>query len=217
MMSDNFKRNVLLGYVVLFVLLIGFVAVSTVNARKIEVATSSLVNQKLPGLIAASQLKHDFQAQTIQLYELYATNDHAAYKDNYAKNKAAILTNAASLQSLAEYNSSAISIKKLSQQQDAIASKFVDIMASASVDWDAARAALLAFSNGTSAIDNSLDALVTSVTAQTQQQAETSKKHLAQLFTIGVVFVGLLFLGLSIMLYIVRKQKNAQQGHFLSR
>ena len=118
-MSDNFKRNVLLGYVVLFVLLIGFVAVSTVNARKIEVATSSLVNQKLPGLIAASQLKHDFQAQTIQLYELYATNDHAAYKDNYAKNKTAILTNAASLQSLAEYNSSAISIKKLSLQQDA--------------------------------------------------------------------------------------------------
>ena len=90
-------------------------------------------------------------------------------------------------------------------------------MASASVDWDAARAALLMFSNGTSAIDNILDALVTSVTAQTQQQAETSKQHLNQLFNIGIVFMGLLFLGLSIMLYVVRAQKNVQQGHFLSR
>ena len=217
MMNDNFKRNVLMGYVVLFVLLIGFVAVSTVNASKIEVATSSLVNQKLPGLIAASQLKHDFQAQTIQLYELYATNDHTAYQTHYAKNKAAILIDAANLQSLAEYNRSAISIEKLSLQQDAIATGFVNIMASPEIDWDAARAALLTFSNGTNAIDKSLDTLVTSVTAQTQQQAETSKKHLAQLFTIGIIFVGLLFLGLSIMLYIVRTQKIAQQGHFLSR
>lgn len=216
-MNDNFKRNVLLGYVVLFILLIGFVAVSTVNASKIEIATTSLVNQKLPGLIAASQLKHDFQAQTIQLYELYATNDHNAYQTHYAKNKAAILIDAANLQSLAEYNSSAISIEKLSQQQDAIAAKFVNIMASSEVDWDAARAALLAFSNGTSAIDTSLDTLVSSVSAQTQQQAETSKKHLSQLFTIGIIFVGLLFLGLSIMLYVVRTQKIAQQGHFLSR
>ena len=217
MMNDNFKRNVLMGYVVLFVLLIGFVAVSTVNASKIEVATSSLVNQKLPGLIAASQLKHDFQAQTIQLYELYATNDHTAYQAHYAKNKAAILIDAANLQSLAEYNKSAISIEKLSLQQDAIATGFVNIMASPEIDWDAARAALLTFSNGTNAIDNSLDTLVTSVTAQTQQQAETSKQHLNQLFNIGIVFMGLLFLGLSIMLYVVRAQKNVQQGHFLSR
>jgi hypothetical protein len=216
-MNDKFKRNVLLSYVVLFFLLISFVAVSTINASKIETATTGLVNQKLPGLIAASQLKHDFQAQTIQLYELYATNDLTAYKDNYAKNKAAILTNAASLQSLAEYNSSATSIEKLSQQQDAIAAKFVDIMASQSVDWDAARAELLAFSNGTTAIDSGLDSMINKVTLQTKQQADTSKKHLSQLFTVGMVFVGLLFLGLSIMLYVVRTQKNAQQGHFLSR
>jgi hypothetical protein len=216
-MNDKFKRNVLLSYVVLFFLLIGFVAVSTINASKIESATTGLVSQKLPGLIAASQLKHDFQAQTIQLYELYATNDLTAYKDNYAKNKAAILTNAASLQSLAEYNSSATSIEKLSQQQDAIAAKFVDIMANPSVDWDAARAELSAFSNGTTAIDSGLDSMINKVTLQTKQQADTSKKHLSQLFTVGMVFVGLLFLGLSIMLYVVRTQKNAQQGHFLSR
>ena len=216
-MNSNFKRNVLLSYVVLFFLLIGFVAVSTINASKIEKATTGLVNQKLPGLIAASQLKHDFQAQTIQLYELYATNDHAIYKDNYAKNKAAILTNAANLQSLAEYNSSAANIEKLSLQQDATASKFVAIMANPSVDWDAARAELLVFSKGTTAIDSSLDALVNDVTVQTKQQADISKKHLSQLFIIGMVFVGLLFLGLSIMLYMVRTQKNALQGHFLSR
>lgn len=216
-MNNNFKRNVLLGYVVLFILLIGFVAVSTINARKIESATTNLVNQKLPGLIAASQLKHNFQAQTIQLYELYATNDHAAYKDNYAKNKAAILIEAVNLQSLAEYNTSAVSIEKLGLQQDVIADRFVTIMASSEVDWDAARAALLAFSNGTSAIETNLDTLVTTVTAQTKQQAETGKKHLSQLFNIGIVFSGLLFLGLSVMLYIVRTHKIAQQGHFLSR
>jgi hypothetical protein len=215
-MNSNFKRNVLLGYVLLFVLLIGFVAVSTVNANKIEATTASLVNQKLPGLIAASQLKHDFQAQTIQLYELYATNDQATYKDAYAKNKAAILIDAANLQSLAEYNSSATSIEKLSLQQDAIAEKFVAIMTNETVDWDDARGALLAFSNGTSAIETSLDTLVASVTTQIQQQAETSKNHLTQLFKIGIVFVSLLFLGLSAMLYMVRSQKIAQQGHFLS-
>ena len=216
-MNNNFKRNVLLGYVVLFVLLIGFVVVSTINASKIETATTNLANQKLPGLIAASQLKHNFQAQTIQLYELYATNDHEAYKANYAKNKAAILIDATNLQSLAEYNSSAVSIENLSLQQDAIADKFVSIMARESVDWDAARAALQEFSNGTHAIEKNLDSLVTKVTAQTKQQADASKKHLAQLFKVGVVFAGLLFLGLSVMLYIVRSQKTAQHGHFLSR
>lgn len=215
-MNSNFKRNVLLSYVVLFFLLISFVAISTINARKIETATSSLVSQKLPGLIAASQLKQSFQAQTIQLYELYATNDLAAYKAAYAKNKAAILTDAANLQSLAEYNTSAVSIEKLSQNQDTIADKFVGIMASETVDWDAARAELLAFSKGTSAIETSLDSLVTNVAAQTQQQADTSKRHLTQLFIIGIIFTGLLFLGLSVMLYMVRAQKTAQQGHFLS-
>lgn len=215
-MNNNFKRNILLSYVVLFFLLIAFVAVSTVNASKIEAATTSLVNQKLPGFIAASQLKHNFQAQTIALYELYATNDHAAYKENYVKNKAAILVDGASLQSLADLNNSAISIEKLSQSQDKIADKFVTIMANPTVDWDAARTELLAFSKGTTAIDSGLDALVSSVTKQTQQQAETSKQHLKQLFTIGIAFVGLLFLGLSVMLYMVRTQKNAQQGHYLS-
>ena len=216
-MNNNFKRNILLSYIVLFFLLICFVTVSTINARKIELATTSLINQKLPGLIAASKLKHNFKAQTIQLYELYATNDHAAYKDNYVKNKAAILIDAASLQSLAEYNKSAISIEKLSQNQDAIAAKFVGIMVNPTIDWDAARAELLAFSKGTTAIDSSLDALVSSVTKQTEQQAETSKQHLKQLFTIGIVFMGLLFLGLSVMLFMVRTQKTAQQSHFLSR
>jgi hypothetical protein len=216
-MNSNFKRNVLLSYVVLFFLLIGFVSISTINASKIEAATSSLVSQKLPGLIAASQLKHNFQAQTIQLYELYATNNHDAYKDHYAKNKAAILVDAANLQSLAEYNTSAVSIEKLNQQQDTIADKFVGIMASQSVDWDAARAELLAFSNGANTVEASLDKLIANVTLQTKQQAEASKKHLAQLFNIGIVFVGLLLIGLSVMLYVVRAQKNAQQGHFLSQ
>ena len=213
---NNFKRNVLLGYVGLFFLLIGFVVISTINASKIESATTSLVKQKLPGLLAASQLKHNFQAQTIQLYELYATNDQAAYKDNYAKIKAAILIDAANLQSLTEYNKNAVSIENLSLQQDALADKFVTIMANPSVDWDAARTALQAFSNGTQAIETNLDNLVANVSTQTQKQAETSKHHLEQLFKIGVVFAGLLFLGLSIMLYVVRTQKLAQQGHFLS-
>ena len=216
-MTNHFKRNVVVGYVVLFFLLIIFVAVSTINATKIEAATTALVNQKLPGLIAASQLKHNFQAQTIELYELYATNDQVTYRDNYAKNKSSILTNAGSLQLLAGLNSSATTIEKMSQNQDDIASKFVGIMASEPVDWDAARAQLQLFSQGTVAIDSSLDALVTSITKQTQQQAETSKQHLKQLFTIGIVFVGLLFLGLTVMLLIARKQKNVQQGHFLSR
>ena len=120
------------------------------------------------------------------------------------------------MQSLAEYNKNAVSIENLSLQQDAIADKFVAIMANADVDWDAARAELLTFSNGTHAIETNLDSLVANVTTQTQKQAATSKHHLEQLFKIGVVFAGLLFLGLSVMLYIVRTQKLAQQGHFLS-
>ncbi len=215
-MSNNFKRNVILGYIVLFILLISFVAASTINARKIASSTTSLVNQKLSGLIAASQLKHHIQAQTIRLYELYATNDHNAYRSHYAKNKAAILVDAANLQSLAEYNTSAVSIEKVTEQQDAIASKFVAIMANPEVDWDAARAELSNFSNGSKAIEKNLDTLITNVTTQTKQQAEVSKKYLAQLFTIGIIFVGLLFVGLSVMLYMVRTQKNVQHSHFLS-
>lgn len=207
-MINHFKRNVLLGYVVLFVLLIGFVVVSTINASKIETATNDLVNQKLPGLIAASQLKQNFQAQTIQLYELYAANNQDAYKQHYAANKAAILVDVSNLQSLVQFAGSAVSIEALSQNQDKIASKFVGIMDNNSVDWDAARAELMSFSNGTKAIQTNLDILVAKVTTQTKQQAEISKNHLAQLFKIGVLFVGLLFLGLTVMLYAVRNQNK---------
>ena len=207
-MEKTKLRNWLIGLFVLFLLLISFVAFSVTNGKKVTITTNHLAIETIPGLIAASNLKRAFQSHTIQLYELYATNDQENYKKYYAKNKADILIDSANLQVLPQFKGFTADIDKLSQQQEEVALSFVKVMQQPDIDWDAAREILAKFSAGTDQIEDNLDTLIGKVSKQSQDEAETTKALLAQLGNIGIIFVALLLLSLIAMLWLMRTQNK---------
>lgn len=200
-MQLKFTQSLLTGYVVGLVLLLIFVAITYDNGKKIDSTIANLANEEIPGLIAASNLKRDFQAQTLQLYELYATNDEVAYKKQYIKIKAAILIDASNLQSVAEHTNFVANLDKKILQQEEKANRFVEIMRQPDVDWNGARSALSDFSADANNIEIELDQLITQVTAKTQDQVATSKALSEQLTNIGLLFVGSLVFGLLALIY----------------
>ena len=200
-MQFKFTQSLLAGYIVGLVLLLIFVAISYSNGKKINNTIVNLANKEIPGLIAASNLKRDFQAQTLKLYELYATNDEVSYKNQYIKIKAAILIDASNLQSVAPDSDFVAHLDKKILQQEEKANRFVEIMRQQEVDWDAARSALSDFSASTNNIEIELDQLVTQVAAKTQDQVATSKALSTQLSYIGLLFIGSLIVGLLALIY----------------
>jgi hypothetical protein len=209
-MQFKFTQSLLTGYVVGLVLLLIFVAIAYTNGKKIDNTIVNLANEEIPGLIAASNLKRDFQAQTLKLYELYATNDEVAYKNQYIKIKAAILIDASNLQSVAEHTDFVANLDKKILQQEEKANQFVEIMRQSEVDWDAARSALSEFSAGANNIEAELDNLITQVTAKTQDQVATTKALSTQLTYIGLLFIGSLIVGLLALIYFSPHKADAQ-------
>ena len=208
-MQFKFTQSLLTGYVVGLVLLLIFVAITYDSGKKIDSTIANLANEEIPGLIAASNLKRDFQAQTLQLYELYATNDEVAYKRQYIKIKAAILIDASNLQSVAEHTSFVANLDKKILQQEDKANRFVEIMRQPEVDWDGARSALSDFSAGANNIEVELDQLVAQVTAKTQDQVAASKALSTQLTHIGLLFIGALVFGLLALVYFSPNKTHA--------
>ena len=209
-MQFKFTQSLLTGYVVGLVLLLIFVAITYTNGKKIDNTIANLANEEIPGLIAASNLKRDFQAQTLQLYKLYATNDEAAYKKRYIEIKAAILIDASNLQSVVEHTNFIANLDQKILQQEEKANRFVEIMRQPEVDWDGARNALFDFSAGANNIEIELDQLVTQVTAKTQDQVATSKALSAQLTNIGLLFIGSLVVGLLALIYFSPHKTDVQ-------
>jgi hypothetical protein len=205
-MKTQLDFKLLVSYIFVFVLLISLLVFGYTSSNKIERTVTNLANQKIPTLITASNLKRAFQTQTIQLYELYATNNHEAYEKYYAKNKAALLLDIANLKNSPEYSTLATTVDQLSEHQEVIANKFVGIMAQPDVDWDGARNTLAEFSQGANLIEVKLDDLVSNITNQTQLQAQVSEKQLSQLLNFGLLFTALLFAGLVYIFYHKRNQ-----------
>lgn len=203
-MKTQLDFKLLISYICVFILLISLLIFGYASSNKIERTVTNLANQKIPTLITASNLKKAFQTQTIQLYELYATNNHEAYKKYDAKNKAALLLDIANLKNSPEHSNLAASVDQLSEHQDVVANKFVGIMAQQEVDWDGARNTLAEFSQGANLIEVKLDDLVGNITSQTQSQAETSEKELSQLLNISLLLTALLLAGLIYIFYLSR-------------
>ena len=209
-MQFKFTQNLLTGYIVGLVLLLIFVAITYTNSKKIDSTIVNLANEEIQGLIAASNLKRDFQAQALKLYELYATNDEVAYKKQYVQIKAAILIDASNLQSVTVHTDFVANLDKKILAQEEKANLFVDIMSQPDVDWDAARSALSDFSAGANNIEIELDQLITQITAKTQDQVATSKALPAQLTIIGLLFIASLIIGLLALIYFSPSKRDPQ-------
>lgn len=208
-MKLNVTQKILFGYVVGFVLLMAFAALTLFNGKKIEATTIALSQEKIPGLIAVASLKGNVQAQTNQLYELYATNDLT----KFSRQRTASITNmqqeVTKLRALSEYKPYEETLANLGAKQGALTDKFVDIMRAPEVNWDAAREALAAFSNSASEMGTQLDGLVKTVSNQTLARAEVSQQLTEQLVTLAVVLASIIFLGVIAMAYYSHRQVAA--------
>jgi methyl-accepting chemotaxis protein len=194
-MKLNVTQKILVGYVVGFILLMAFAALTLFNGKKIEATTIALAQEKVPGLIAAASLKSNVQAQSNQLYELYATNDQTKFTTQHTAAVAAMHQDVAKLGSLAEYKSYEANLANMTTKQDALSNQFVQIMRQPEVDWDAARTALSAFSTSANEMGTALDALVKTVSDQTLASANTSQQLTEQLINVALILAGLTFLG----------------------
>ena len=202
----NVTQKILFGYVVGFVLLMAFAALTLFNGKKIEATTIALSQEKIPGLIAAASLKSSVQAQSNQLYELYATNDIAVFNQQKQLTVANMQQQIGKLTALAEYKHYQTSLAELGAKQTALSEKFVQIMRAPEVDWDAARTALAAFSKSADAMGAELDSMVNKVAANTLNSAKVSQQLTEQLINLALVLAGLIFLGVIAMAYYSHRQ-----------
>ena len=175
-MKLNVTQKILFGYIVGFILLLAFAALTYFNGKKIEATTLALAQEKIPGLIAVSSLKSHVQTQTNQLYELYATNDQAMFAQHHQNSMVAMQQDIAKLRGLAEFQTHDAALAAISVKQEAFTNQFVEIMRQPEVNWDAARSALSDFSKSAKAMDAELDVLVTTVSNQTLTRAKSSQQ-----------------------------------------
>jgi methyl-accepting chemotaxis protein len=208
-MKLNVTQKILFGYVVGFVLLMAFAALTLLNGKKIEATTIALSQEKIPGLIAVASLKSSVQAQSNQLYELYATNDIAVFNQQKQLTIANMQQQISKLAALAEYKQYQTSLAELGAKQSALSEKFVQIMRAPEVDWDGARTALAAFSSSASETSAELDNLVAKVSTNTLNSATVSQKLTEQLINLALVLAGLIFLGVIAMAYYSHRQVAA--------
>ncbi len=200
-MKLNVTQKILIGYIVGFILLLAFATLTYLNGKKIEATTVALSQEKIPGLIAVSSLKSQVQKQANQLYELYATNDQAAFKQRHQATVAVMQQDTAKLRALDEFKAFESTLDNMNIKQAELTNNFIKIMQQPEVDWDAAREALSAFSNSAKAMDSKLDALVDLVAKLTIARADDSQKLTDQLINVGLALAALTFLGVLGMAY----------------
>ncbi len=205
-MKLNVTQKILVGYAVGFTFLMALAALTLLNGKKIEATTITLAQEKVPGLIAAASLKSNVQAQSNQLYELYATNDQAKFTAQHTATVAAMQQEVVKLGALAEYKSYEVDLATMATKQDALTNQFVQIMRQPEVDWDAARTALSAFSSSANKMGAALDALVKSVSDQTLASANASQRLTEQLINVALILAGLTFLGVLAAAYYSHRQ-----------
>lgn len=205
-MNLSVMQKIMLGYVVGFVLLSAFAGLTLFNGKQIEATTVDLSQTKIPALITAASLKSDLQVQINQLYELYATNDHAAFEKSHQDSLAMMKDNFSKLRSLDEYKSHEAKLLEIGVKQANLANNFVQVMKQPEVDWDAARDALSAFSASANAMSQELDSLVKEVSAKTLTSAQNSQQLTEQLIQVGIILAVLVFLGVITMAYYSHSQ-----------
>lgn len=198
-MKLNVTQKILVGYVAGFILLLAFTALTLFNGKKIEATTVTLSQEKIPGLIAVSSLRSDLQTQTIQLYELYATNDQALFQKNHQASMTSMQQDVVKLRALEEFRSYEAPLAVMTAKQTELTNQFVQVMKQSEIDWDVARSTLSAFSASAKDTDNTLNQLVKTVSEQTLARANASQKLTEQLINAGLVLAFLVFLGVLAM------------------
>jgi methyl-accepting chemotaxis protein len=204
-MRLNISQKILAGYLLGFLLLLGFAGLTFLNGKRIEATTVTLAQKKLPGLIAINNLKNGFQTQKSHLYEFYATADRAAFEKRYQQDLAEMQKQLQDASTLPEFQQYQDPLHGAIQQQRQIAARFTAAMTEKEIDWDRVRSVLGEFSASTDAAKVLLDKLVQSVSDETLSLAGTSGLLINQLMTGSLVLALIVFLGVLLMAYLTTR------------
>ena len=193
-MKLSVTQKILAGYLLVFILLAAFAALTFYNGKRIEATTTALSQEKIPGLISAASFKNNMQLQTNYLYALYATNDLAAFNKQYQQNAESMQKQFSALQKLPEFTAYQALLTELNRGQIQLTEKFVQVMSAPEVDWDNARLVLADFSKGAENIGLELDKLTQTVADNTLARADDSKKLTEQLINLVLLLTLATFL-----------------------
>ncbi len=147
----------------------------------------------MSGLIAVASLKSHVQAQKNYLYALYATNNQAIFATQHEVTMAVQSQDIANASVVVEFKPYESKLIEMSSKQEVLTNQFVQIMRQPEVDWDAARAALSAFSTSANKMGAALDCLVKVFSSHILANAEASRTLTEQLINIALILAGLTF------------------------
>lgn len=180
-------QRIAIVYLVGFILLAGFSALTFWSGTKIQTVTKQLAQQEIPGLIAVSAYKTYLQYQTIRLYELYATADYDSFEKEQLKSETDIEPYFQEIQQLPQYTHVKLRLDKLFQQKEGAAQKFIKVMRQPTVDWDNARNVLADFSRISGDMNLELDSLVAAVAKNAEVGAMQSNHQTGTLINTALV------------------------------
>lgn len=204
-MRLNISQKIMAGYLLGFLLLLAFSALTLLNGRRIENTTSKLADQKLPALVAMTGLKSAFQTQKAHLYEFYATADRAAFEKRYAQDMADVESYMHGAAKLPAFSAQENVLKDMIKRENDLVKNFTTILGGQDVDWDQARATLADFSKVADAIGRILDKQVDEGVGETLNEAATSQSLVNQLMTVSLVLTVVIFLGVILMVMLTAK------------
>lgn len=208
-MRFNVAKKIMSGYLVILALLIAFAGLTIYNGQRIDAATFTLSQQKLPGLIAVSNLKYSLQLQKNNLYEFYATNDQNVFDKRNDHEMNEMNTLLISLQKLPEFDTHTKTLSTLLNQQKAEVHQFINVMTASEIDWDKAREVLVQFSAVSDKISTQLDATVEAVSKETLSQAEHSSSLTAQLMQGSILVTLLILIVVFITMFLITRYVTA--------
>ncbi len=198
-LSLNISKKILSGYVFCLVLFLLFSGLTLFNGQRINTVTKNLAEDQLPNMVAISDLNMLTQAQTVSLYELYATAESKPFyktQKNHIEQEKLLLEKISNLSEYQKYENEIID--KLKQQKQ-FANSFVKVMTSTRIDWDEARRTLANFANAAKDTANVLNKLANDAESATLLIANNSKNLISQLINMSFIITVLAIIGLFVM------------------
>lgn len=204
-MRLTISQKIMAGYLLGFLLLLAFSALTLINGQRIEATTTRLADQKLPALVAMTALKSAFQTQKAHLYEFYATADSAAFDKRYAQDMADVESYMRAASKLPAFAAKQESLREMIKREHELVKLFSSTMTASEVDWDQARAVLSDFSKVADGIGSDLDKMVNDGASETLSEAATSQSLVRQLMTVSLLLTALIFVGVVVMVMLTRR------------
>lgn len=186
-MALKIRGKIAAGYALAGLAVLVWAAFGFLYGTSILETTRLVAQQRLPGLIAVTNLNTTIEQRQNILYEYYATTDHARFAERIAANDALIQKQLASVRQMREFSAMDETWNRQSQSMQEAQTKFSEILQSASVDWDGARDVLSQYREAAHGLTGELSRFVSETEGSTLFKAATATSNVKSLMIIGLV------------------------------